>query len=114
MKVTKEEFKRDAKRAMNLVSVAVPSLVLTEMCAELWLRYPDNHGGGFYGYVEFILSLLVLAAINAFAWKGWKAGIFASIMCLALVYLADWFNLNVDYLEWISRGMPDFGEFRAR
>ena len=97
-------------RLCKAISTTVgPSVVLLLMIGELLLRYPCNHGGGFWGYSYIIVTFMLLNFISHFIYKGSRVGLYISLCCLMLLFLSDFFNLYVSYDTWTKRGMPDWG-----
>lgn len=93
------------------VTLAVSVLLgLVWMVALVWLRYPDNHGGGpgTFGWYFFI----VLVAALAHGVGAAKAPLLAIALAstgLIATWIADERNIIVEYEEWIRRGMPEWG-----
>ena len=80
--------------------------------AELWVRYPCNHSYGVEGYFYIYCTINVFFLIL----ECFKNSRF-SYLCLvfimlggSLCYVIDKYNVLVDYDEWLSRGMPAWGE----
>jgi chromate transport protein ChrA len=104
--------KMNLKEMYKVISSIVgPSAVLLLMIVELLLRYPCNHGGGFWGYSSIITIFIILNIINLFISKDARVGLCFSLLCLVFLFLSDYFNLYVSYDTWIERGMPDWGSF---
>ena len=91
-----------------------PSVVLLMLiCAETIIRYPCNHGAGFYCYLYPACGLSLFAFFYGFFLNGSKIGFCISLVCLGLILCSDWFNLYVDYDTWTRRGMPDWGQISS-
>ena len=86
-------------------SVAIVMLI----CGEVILRYPCNHGSGFYCYLYPVYGLSILSGFYGFILRKPKIGFFMSLLCLILILVSDLFNVYVDYDVWTRRGMPDWG-----
>lgn len=100
--------KMNLKKMYKVISSIVgPSMVLLLMIMELLLRYPCNHGGGFWGYSSIITIFIILNFINLFISKDARVGLCLSLLCLVFLFLSDYFNLYVSHDTWIERGMPD-------
>jgi len=98
------------RKILGWISFWPPLTLLTMMCAEIVLRYPCNHGAGFYLYLPLVCGLIVVSLVYGFGLKGAKTGLVLSLLCLALIVCSDWFNIYVDYDTWIGRGMPSWGQ----
>lgn len=96
-------------KVYNVIAVILPTIVLLMMSGELIMRYPSNHGGGFYCYAFPIIVAMAIGMVNRFLIGNSICAILLSISCLLLMILSDWFNLYVEYDVWLRRGMPEFG-----
>ena len=99
------------KNVFDRCLIGVLITVLALMVAQIAVQYPSNHGGGF-GYCLWLFSIfIVVAGIRSVVFGAPCIGLLLSVACLMFVFLSDCFNINVDYDTWVSRGMPNFGEF---
>lgn len=81
-------------------------LIVTEIVAELFFRYPCNHGNDFHVHA-YILILILLLSLTS------KNNIVVAIIsstALMLIMLIDHYNIGIKYETWIERGMPEWGE----
>ena len=103
------KYSKKAIMVLNVISM----IFMLLMCSELFLRYPVNHGGGFYCYLPIILLLNIIHIVMFAVFKCGKFGMFVSFICLLIIVFSDLFNLYVHYDVWVKRGMPNFGEFKV-
>ena len=90
-----------------MLFVLLPFVVLA---AEVWLKYPSNHGGGAFEYANVgFVALFVNMAYMFFSRRLAICRILALASFFVLLYACDRFNVLVQYEEWIARGMPDWG-----
>ena len=97
-------------KRISLISICVPYILLS---IEVWVKYPDNHGGGpmFYivlGAIALVINICYMILTKRFApIRMVMIGLFA-----ILLYACDRFNILVEYDRWGSRGLPDWGTFQ--
>ena len=99
------------KKILGMLSILFPTSLFAFMCMEILLRYPCNHGAGFYCYLYPVCGLIVLSGTYGFFLRGSKGGFILSFICLILILVSDLFNVYVDYDVWTHRGMPDWGHY---
>ena len=91
----------------SMFFVLLPFVVLS---AEVWLKYPSNHGGSAFEYAETgFVALFVNVVYMIFSRRLAICRILVLASFFALLYVCDRFNVLVQYEEWIARGMPDWG-----
>ena len=94
-------------KRISLFFVFVPFLLLV---AEVWLKYPSNHGGSAYEYANIaFFSIFVNVVYMIFSRRLAICRVLAFACFFALLYACDRFNVLVHYDEWIARGMSDWG-----
>jgi hypothetical protein len=95
------------RKSLGWISLWPSVVIILLICGEVVLRYPCNHGAGFYYYLYPVCGLIVLSGFHGFILRKSKLGFFLSVICLIL--LSDLFNVYVDYDVWTRRDMPDWG-----
>lgn len=88
------------------------ALAWVEMLATLWLRYPCNHGESYAWNLCIFLVCGVLTLIPRQRWR--VAVLVLSVLGVLAVLGVGYCNIALDYETWIQRGMPAWGEFRAK
>lgn len=92
---------------VSMFFVFLPFMVLA---AEVWLKYPSNHGGSAFDYAETGFVALLVNVVYMFCSRRLAVcRILAIAFFFVLLYVCDRFNVLVQYEEWIARGMPDWG-----
>jgi hypothetical protein len=98
-------------RVMYWLLLLAPNIGLAMLVAEIWLRYPDNHGAGPVFY-RWLFAGALLASLG-FRWLAsmvhWPS-LMLALFGLLLTWIVDARNIMVNYDEWIKRRMPDWGE----
>lgn len=87
-------------------------LVWAEMLVMLWLRYPCNHGDDFRKNLCLFLACGVLTVVPRQRCR--VAVLVLALLGVLAVLGLDYFNMALDYDTWIQRGMPPWGEVRAK
>ena len=87
-------------------------LVWAEMLVMLWLRYPCNHGDDFRKNLCLFLACGVLTVVPRQRCRG--AVLVLSLLGVLAVLGLEYCNMALDYDTWIQRGMPAWGEIRAK
>ena len=94
-------------KRISMFFVFLPFLLLV---AEVWLKYPSNHGGSAFEYANIgFFSLFVNLVYMISSRRLAICRILAFACFFALLYACDKFNVLVHYDEWIARGMPEWG-----
>ena len=99
------------RKLLGWISLWPSVVIILLICGEIILRYPCNHGAGFYCYLYPVCGLIVLSGVYGFFLRRSKIGLILSLICLVLILVSDLFNVYVDYDVWTHRGMPDWGQF---
>ena len=96
----------------KMVNFYLCALSWGEMLATLWLRYPCNHGDDFRKNLCLFLACGVLAAVPRQRCR--VAVLVLSVLGVLAVLGLNLSNMALDYDTWIQRGMPAWGELRAK
>lgn len=99
------------RKFLGWISLWPSAIMILLICGEAILRFPCNHGAGFYHYLYLICGLIILSGFYGFYLRESKIGFILSLICLILILLSDLFNVYVDYNVWTNRGMPDWGHY---
>ena len=88
------------------------ALAWLELLVMLWLRYPCNHGDNLKTHLCIFLVCGVLTLVPRQRCR-------VAVLVLALLGVLAVLGLNsgnmaLDYETWIERGMPAWGESRAK
>lgn len=95
---------------VKVFSRIVTILLFLLLGAEIWLKYPDNHGAGIDAYkVPWVVTVIVNVCYMIWIRRIALYRIAALALFVLLLFLCDRFNVVVDYEEWTARGMPDWG-----
>ncbi len=96
----------------KMVNFSICALVWVEMLLMLWLRYPCNHGDDFRKNLCLFLACGVLTVVPRQRCR--VAVLVLALLGVLAVLGLDYFNMALDYDTWIQRGMPPWGEVRAK
>ena len=88
------------------------ALAWLELLAMLWLRYPCNHGESLECNLCIFAVCGVLTLIPRQRCR--VAVLVLSVLGVLAVLGLNFANMALDYDTWIQRGMPAWGEFRAK
>lgn len=103
------ESRKLMRKLLGWISLWLSVGIVMLIGGEVMLRYPCNHGAGFYCYLYPVYGLIILSGFYGFILRVSKIGFFMSLLCLILILISDLFNVYVDYDVWTRRGMPDWG-----
>ena len=96
----------------KMVNLYTCALAWVEMLLMLWLRYPCNHGDGFRMNLWVFLVCGVLTLLPRQRCR--VAVLVLSVLGVLAVLGLNFANMALDYDTWIQRGMPAWGEMRAK
>ena len=96
----------------KMANFCICVLAWVEMLLMLWLRYPCNHGDDFRKNLCLFLACGVLAAVPRQRFR--VAVLVLSLLGVLAVLGLNLSNMALDYDTWIQRGMPAWGEMRAK
>lgn len=97
-------------KRISFIAICVPYILLG---IEVWVKYPDNHGGGpelyiVLGAIALVLNVYYMVLTRRFA----PIRMLAIGLLAILLYACDRFNILVEYDRWGKRGLPDWGTFQ--
>ena len=96
----------------KMANFCICALAWAEMLLMLWLRYPCNHGDDFRKNLCLFLACGVLTVVPRQRCR--VAVLVLALLGVLAVLGLDYFNMALDYDTWIQRGMPSWGEVRAK
>jgi len=100
-------------RVASIICGVFAVLGLLALIGLIWLRFPDNHGGGPIAFRWFFAGLLFLFwCFRFFASRAPSFFIACALIGLISTLVVNHRNIMVDYDEWIRRGMPEWGQAR--
>jgi len=101
------------RRGLSWGPLLLPLLVLLWLIANIAHSYPSNHSGdSILAYQPFFMQWLVVSIPSALFLRtrlAWLA-LLLTLLGVFGTWLADEWNVWVEYEEWIQRGMPDWGQ----
>ena len=96
----------------KMANFYISALGWAEMLLMLWLRYPCNHGDDFRKNLCLFLACGVLTVVPRQRCR--VAVLVLSLLGVLAVLGLNYGNMALDYDTWIQRGMPAWGEIRAK
>ena len=96
----------------QMINFCICALAWLEMLLMLWLRYPCNHGDDLRMNLGVFLVCGVLTLLPRQRCR--VATLLLSLLGVLAVLGLNHGNMALDYDTWIQRGMPAWGEIRAK